>query len=70
MEQQAHAHLDLVASQVLPIAHVREQGGGGNTHDERNKQSYSPTSTTTTGSPVAEVVRAESQPTRRNRDQV
>ena len=53
---QVHDHLEAVSQQGLPLAHVRAQG-------ERNKRSYSPTRTA--GSPVPEVVRAVSHPTRR-----
>ena len=51
-----HDHVEAVAQQGIPLAHARAQG-------ERNKRSYSPTRTA--GSPLLEVVRAESQPTRR-----
>ena len=53
---QVHDRLEAVAQQGLPLAHVRAKG-------ERNQRSYSPTRTA--GSPVPEVVRAVSHPTRR-----
>ena len=53
---QVHDHLEAVAQQGPPLAHVRAQS-------EVKKRSYSPTRTAV--SPVPEVVRAESHPTRR-----
>ena len=45
---QVHDHLEVVAQQGMPLAHVRAQG-------ERNKRSYSPMRRA--GSPVPEVHR-------------
>ena len=53
---QVHADLEAVTQQGPPIDHARAQG-------ERKRRSYSPPRKA--GSPAPQVVRAESQPTRR-----